>query len=648
MLRIAILVAVFIASMTAARADLLASADREAYRAAFAASHSNDWTAAQRLAAEAKERLPAKVLQWLELTHSDTATFAELVAFADTNPDWPAQRSLRERAEDACSDVADGVLLKYFQRNRPTTPKGRLRFADMLAASGNGEVAADVVRSLWLALDLDPDTERAVLERYASRLRPADHIVRLDRLISAGQRSAADRLLALVPEGQRRLADARLSLANQAPDAQSVVSRVPRDLRANSGLLFEQARWSRRQDRLEDAARIFLDARKNAQRPAAWWTEREVLARQLMGDGKDKLAYALLTAAGLGEQRAARADDEFLSGWIAFRRLGKPKMGYDHFARSYEAAELPTGRARGAYWAGRAAAKGLPKGDVSRHWFALAADSETTYYGQLAAAQLERAAVPKFAPEPFVTPDDIDRFDANELVRVARMLSEIGENDLAKPFLVRLDALAATPAERKLVAELAGTTHHLDVAMSAAERAGYNGKPLLDLSFPVIPVEHDGTAEKPLILAITRQESAFDPQAVSTSDARGLMQLKPETAKQVAKSLSLPFSAERLLSDAKFNLTLGSAYLDQMLDKFGGSYVLSLAAYNAGPARVAQWLNEQGDPRSRSVDIVDWIELIPVDETRNYVQRVLENLQVYRFRLGDGARAFTLAQDLRR
>jgi soluble lytic murein transglycosylase len=648
MLRIAILTAIFVAAMTGARADLVAPDDREAYRAAFAAAHSNDWTAAQRLAGQAKERLPAKVLQWLELTHSDTATFADLVAFADKNPDWPAQRSLRERAEDADGGVADGVLLKYFERNRPTTPKGRLRFADLLAASGNGETAADVVRSLWLALDLDPDTEQAILEHYASRLRPADQIARLDRLISAGQRSAADRLLALVPEGQRRLAEARLSLANQAPDAPSVVSRVPGDLRADSGLLFEQARWNRRQDRLEDAARIFLGAGQNLQRAVAWWTEREVLARQLIDDGKDKLAYALLAAPGLGEPRAAQADDEFLSGWIVFRRLGETKIGYDHFVRSYEAAELPTGRARGAYWAGRAAADALRKGEISRHWFVLAADAETTYYGQLAAAQLGRAAVPKFAPEPFVTPGDINRFDANELVRVARMLSEIGENDIAKSFLLRLDARAATPAERKLVAELAETTHHPDVAITAAEHAGSNGKPLLDLSFPVIPVEHDSVAEKALILAITRQESKFDPQAVSVSNARGLMQLKPETAKQVARSLSLPFSAERLLTDAKFNLTLGSAYLDQMLDKFTGSYVLSLAAYNAGPARVAQWLNEQGDPRTHSVDSVDWIEMIPADETRNYVQRVLENLQVYRFRLGDRGRAFTLAQDLRR
>jgi soluble lytic murein transglycosylase len=639
--------AIFVLSMTAARAELLAPQDQEIYRAAFAAAHASDWTAARQIAASATERLPEKVLEWLELTRSQGASFGGLVAFVDANPDWPFQRLLRERAEDASRDVPDELLLEYFQRKHPTTPKGRLRLADMLAASGKGDAATEVVRALWLAPDLDPDTERAILERHGLRLRPADHVARVDRLIWAGQRSAATRLLGLVPEEERRLGEARLGLQSLAPDAQSLVSRVPPGLRADPSLLFEQARWDRRKDRLEDAARVFLGSRKKLERPAAWWAERQILARRLIDDGKNKLAYALLTAPGQGEPTAAHAEDEFLSGWLAFRRLDLPKTGYEHFVRSIAATELASGKARGAYWAGRAA-QALGKSAASRRWFATAADAETSYYGQLAAARLGRAAIPKFSPEPFVTPEDVDRFDANELVRAARMLAEIGADDIAKPFLQRLDAKAATPAEHKLVADLAEQTHHLDVAMAAARRAGYNGKPLLEQSFPLIPIDHDGIAEKPLILAIARQESAFDPLAVSNANARGLMQLAPETARRVAKSLSLPFSADRLLSDATFNLTLGSAYLDQMLDKFGGSYVLSLAAYNAGPARVSQWLSEKGDPRSPAVDIVDWIELIPYGETRNYVEHVLENLQIYRFRLGDRERAFTLAQDLRR
>ena len=647
MSRLAVFLALLVLLPGSARAGLLTAEDQEAYRAAFALARSNDWIAARQIAARAKERLPANVLQWLELTRSNNVAFADVVAFADGNVDWPLQGLLRERAEELSGDIPDSVLLAYFQKNPPTTPRGKLRLADMLAASGQRDAAADVIRALWLAPDLDPDTERAILDRYGSSLRPEDHAARLDRLIGAGLSSAAGRLLPLVSEEQRLLGEARLALASLQPDAQHLVLRVPARLRGDPGLLVDLARWDRRMDRPEEAAHVLLDAPKTLVRPASWWTECQILARRLIEAGNDRLAYELLTRRAPGDEGIAHADAEFLAGWIAFRRLDQPKTGYAHFTGLFKAVKQPLARSRSAYWAGRAA-EGLGDSEASRRWFAAAADYETTYYGQLAAARLRRAVFPKFPPEPFLSPDEIGRFDGNELFRAARMLSEIGQDDLAKPFLQRLSAAATTPGEHKLVATLAETTRHLDVAISSAKRAGLNGMPLLESGFPVIPIERDGTAEKPLVLAIVRQESAFDTLAVSGSNARGLMQLKPATAKQVAKALSLPFSADRLLADANFNLTLGSAYLDKMLEKFTGSYVLSIAAYNAGPTRVSQWLNDHGDPRTDAVDVVDWIELIPFGETRNYVQRVLENLQIYRLRVGDREQAFKLARDLKR
>jgi soluble lytic murein transglycosylase len=649
MSRLAILLALLILYATGpARAALLTPEDQEAYRAAFALARANNWPAARQLAARASEKLPAKTLLWLELTRSNTAAFADIVTFADNNPDWPLQGVLRERAEEASAGVPDGVLLPYFQKNPPATPKGRLRLADMLTAAGQGDAATTVIRALWCAPDLDPDTERAVLDRYGARLRPEDHVARLDRVIAAGLSSAADRLLPLVPEDQRLLAQARLALASLQPNAPDLALRVPQRLRGDAGLLIDEARWNRRMDRLDAAAQILLDAPKALHRPTAWWSESQILARRLIEAGNDRLAYDVLTRhAPVEEGAAVHADADFLAGWIAFRRLNQPKTGYAVFTRLYQAAKLPASRSRSAYWAARAA-EGAGDSDNARRWLASAADYETTYYGQLAAARLRRAVLPKFPPEPFLSPDEIGRFDDNELFRAARMLSEIGQDDLAKPFLQRLNAAATTPGAAKQVATLAEMTHHLDVAISAAKRAGFNGVPLLEAGFPMIPIQRGGTAEKPLVLAIVRQESAFDVSAVSSSDARGLMQLKPATAKQVAKTLSLPFSADRLVADANFNLTLGSAYLDKMLDKFAGSYVLSIAAYNAGPNRVGQWLVDHGDPRDGSIDVVDWIELIPFGETRNYVQRVLENLQVYRLRTGDREQAFKLARDLKR
>ena len=647
MWRIGLAGLVLLCATFSARADLLSREDQQIYRAAFAVARANDWATARHTGDQAHDPLPGKVLRWLELRQSNTVGFGDIVEFVDRNLDWPLQSVLRERAEQRSGDVPDETLLPYFQKNLPTTPQGRLRLADMLAASGQGEQALALVRKIWLGPDVDPDTEQAILGRFGPSLGPEDHAARLDRLIWDGQISAARRQLQLVPEDQRLAAEARLALAGLETDAEQRLARVPDRLRNSAGLLFEQARWSRRKDRLEEAAAILMNPPAELGRPAAWQTERQILARRLIDSGNDRLAYDVIARHGLREGSAEYADAEFLSGWIALRRLSKPKAAYEHFVRLYAAVKLPISRSRAAYWAGRAA-EALGVADDSRRWLTAAAAHGHTYYGQLAAARLGKAVALKFPQDPQPGPEDVAAFDASELVRAARMLSEIGEGAIAKPFLQSLTATARTPGEQKLIAALAEKAGQLDVAVAAAKRVSADEPRLLASGFPLIAIDNKGTAEKPLILAIARQESAFDEAAVSRSDARGLMQLKPSTAKDVARSLSLPFSADRLLTDATYNLTLGHAYLDKMLGTFNGSYALSIAAYNAGPARVTQWLNTHGDPHGGSVDIVDWIELIPFGETRNYVQRVLENLQIYRLRLGEHERAFKLSQDLQR
>jgi soluble lytic murein transglycosylase len=307
---------------------------------------------------------------------------------------------------------------------------------------------------------------------------------------------------------------------------------------------------------------------------------------------------------------------------------------------------MPISVARGAYWAGRAAeAKGDP---ASTRWYTAAAKHQATYYGQLAAFRMGNSAPPKLVPEPTPSKQEIAAFDKKEIVRAARMLDQLGERDRMKPFVLRLSDLAKSPTEHALAARLAEEMGRLDLSVSLAKRASYVGVPLMQHGYPVLQMDRGGLAEKPLVLAMTRQESAFDVAAVSRAGARGLMQLMPTTAKEVAKQQGLPYNADRLLSDPTYNLTLGRAFLDGLLERFSGSYVLSVAAYNAGPARVWQWVQQFGDPREPNVDVIDWIELIPFNETRSYVQRVLENLQVYRVRLGDTQLAFSLHEDLRR
>jgi soluble lytic murein transglycosylase len=627
--------------------QLLSPSDRQAYGAAFAAAGAADWTAARSLAAAAHERLPAKVLLWLELMRDDAAPFADIVAFADANADWPRLATLRRHAEQLMDTVPDAEVRAYFAVHPPLTPKGKLRLAAVLAGAGQREALAALIRQMWVTPDLGPDDEQAVLDHYAGLLRPEDHALRLDRLLWAGQPSAARRELPRAPEDWQRLAEARLALAEGSSDAEAAVARVPERLRNDPGLILERVRWYRHNDRLEDAAQTLQQAPADLVRPAAWWGERDTLVRHLLDEHKDRLAYTLAAWRGLGETGAAAVEAEFLAGWIAFRRLDDPKSAAAHFTVLYNSATLPATAARGAYWLARTA-EAMGRREEAHQWYTVAAAHGITYYGQLAAAHLGSAVHLDFPSEPQPLPQDVAEFDRSELVRAGRMLAEIGQNDLARAFVIEVAAAAKTTIDQKLVATFAESTGAFDVAITAAKRAGHDGVPLLAEGYPVIGFERRSAIEPPLVLAIARQESGFDVTAVSRADARGIMQLMPETARTVAKSLGMPFSAGRLTRDASYNLALGQGFLSRLLDRFAGSYVLAAAAYNAGPARVDQWLETLGDPRSGAVDPVDWVESIPYAETRNYVERVLENLQIYRLRLGAGTPAFTLTQDLRR
>lgn len=647
-LRRALLAAAFyLCVLHGASAALLSPSDRQAYAAAFAAARAANWPAAQELAAGAHDRLPAKVLQWLELMHSDQARFADITAFVDANSGWPRLGALRQHAEQVMDDLPDAEVLAYFRTHPPLTPKGELRDAAALAATGQRQALAALIRRMWVTPDLGPDDEAAVLAHYADLLRPEDDALRLDRLLWAGQPSAARREMPRAPEASQLLAEARLALAAFSDDAEALVARVPEQLRDDPGLVLGRVRWYRRKDQLEAAAALLQHPPPELVRPAEWWRERDILVRNLLDEHKDRLAYALASWRGLGETGGAAFEAEFLSGWIALRRLSDAKLALAHFSRLYQSATLPASQARAAFWLARAA-DALGMHDTARHWLTVAAAHGITYYGQLAATRLDAAIDLQFPPEPRPSPEDLAAFDGRELVRAALMLAEIGQADLARPFVIDVAAAAQTPADEKLVATLSEQTGALDVGIAAAKRAGSDGIPLLAEGYPVVSFARQSGIEPPLVLAIARQESGFDSTAVSRADARGIMQLLPDTARDVSRSLGVPFSAGRLTSDPAYNLALGQALLNRLLGRFGGSYLLATAAYNAGAARVSQWVDAYGDPRNGAVDPVDWIESIPYAETRNYVERVLENLQIYRLRLGTGERPFRLAQDLRR
>ncbi|HZL58118.1 MAG TPA: lytic transglycosylase domain-containing protein [Stellaceae bacterium] len=624
----------------------LTESDRKAYRAAFVAAQKGDMKAAAREAATAHDRLPAEALHWFSLIHAGNgASFAELAQFITAHPDWPNQQALEQRAEEAMSGVSDSTAEDWFSRHPPLTVTGKLREADLWRASGRVKEADELIRDVWVNGDFSAFDETSMLQRYVGVLGIEDNEKRMTRLLWSDQTAASRRMLPLVGTTARGIAEARLALAAMNGDAEAMVARLPQNLQSDLGLLYDRVRWRRRNNMDDGAIDLLAVAPQDPAHAAQWAAERQTMARRALVAGRPDMALRLAehhdTTTG-----QTFAELEFLSGWIALRFLNKPEVAYEHFVRLYDAMKLPITLARGAYWAGRAA-EAMGYRELAAAWFDTAAERVTTYYGQLAAAK-RNAQPARFLTEPRPSATETAAFNQRELVRLARDLGEANADDMERPFIHRLTDLAETPVDYLLVTRLALEIGRADLAVDAAKRAGYQGVNLIAEGYPIATLPKGGKVEAPLLLALTRQESAFDHQAVSRSGALGLMQLMPKTASLIAKALKIPFNQKRLTQDRQYNVTLGRAYLESLLADFSGSYVLAVAAYNAGPARVKEWQRDYGDPRSANVDVVDWIESIPYYETRNYVQRVLENLQIYRYRLGETGLSFTLASDLKR
>jgi soluble lytic murein transglycosylase len=436
-----------------------------------------------------------------------------------------------------------------------------------------------------------------------------------------------------------------LALAAQARNAEAVAAQVPPQVRSDPGLLFEQLRYLRKKDMTAAAVQLLLAQPNDLVRPAAWANERQAIARQVLASGNAALAYRIVEQHGLIEG-SAFSEAEFLLGYIALRYMKQPELAFEHFSQILTRVSTPFAKGRAGYWGGRAA-EAQGKSELALRWYAAGADHMATFYGQLAAHQLGRDAPPRPVPEPVPTADELAQFDTNEVVRAARTFFELGDAAHGKVFLLHLANNASSPTTFGMLATLAENSGHIDLAIAVAKRAIEAGTPLMIHGYPTTELPSGGTAEKSLLFAIVRQESAFERDAISRVGARGLMQLMPATASSIAAKMQLPFSPDRLTSDGIYNALLGRTYVESLIDDFGGSYALAIAAYNAGPGRVRQWLHDYGDPRGGSIDMVDWIEMIPINETRNYVQRVLENLQIYRGQVGRDS-AFSLASDLAR
>jgi soluble lytic murein transglycosylase len=615
-----------------------------------AAIRADRWSDAQLAAAAYADPVATKLVTYFRLLAPGAATADEISDFMAQNPDWPSQALLERRRQEAIAAEPDqATVLVQCERNSLTLPQAMLRCAEAQANAGNNAQAAEEARNAWLAGITDAAAETAFLRRWSGAVGPEDQWARFQRL-AWHDTTAAARQAPRLDAAHRAQAEARLALQRDASNAESLLAALPAAARDDPAMVLDHARWLRHADRTADALALWQRAGEPAQRNApmdelaAFWSERNLLARHLLRDGNAAGAYSL--AANHGQITPEQVlDAEFLAGFIALRRLNDPAAATRHFSTLVGLSKAAITQGRAYYWLGRATAI---TGKDPRPDYERAAAWPTTFYGQLAALALgdDAAALGRRITalhDPPYTREQVLAFTDREVVRAAAMLVAWNDPHRARTFLLRMDELAPDPADRALTARLALRLGLPDTAVFVARRMGRDGLVLPEAGWPIAAEPPAEPVDPSVALGLIRQESSFDIGAVSPSGARGLMQLMPFTAQAVAKQVGVATSLVSLTNDPSHNMRLGTAYLQEMLDRFGNSLPLAVAAYNAGPHRVDEWLPENGDPRVGPVDMLDWIELIPINETRNYVQRVLENVVIYRARRGENT-ATLLAQ----
>ena len=590
--------------------------------------------------------LDKDILTWaIALSGYQGIPSAEIAAAAHALPDWPGLSALRDNSERALynENPTPAAVLAAFGKSRPQTAEGAVILARALMATGDRAGAVAALAPIWRNEPLDADKEKMILSEFANVIPPSDHFARMIRMLYEDRINLARRVAQLARA--ESLFAAWSAVIRNAPDAARKIDAVDPAWRADPAYLFIRAQYDRRNDKYEDAYRLLMQSPKDAKAlvdPDEWWIERRIVSRGLLDAGDDKHAYEL-AATHCCETPVMAAEAEFHAGWYALRALNDPALAEPHFAKILDFSKRPLSASRAYYWLGRSAEAGGP-GDA-RAWYRKAAHYGTTFYGQLAAAKLGATTLDL----PFPKETDADRKDFGNLeaVQAIRRLQDIGYGWRADILYADLAEELKTPGELALLSDMAQKNDNDYMALRIGKIGVRRGFDVGALAHPigVIPDDADISGSgKALAYAIARQESEFNVSAVSRAGARGLLQLMPSTARAVARRAGLPYSKVRLTTDAAYNATLGSRFLSEQIDRFGGSYVLTFVGYNAGPRRADEWITRYGDPRGKAVDdVVDWIERIPYTETRNYVERVMENFEVYKARLSGHA---NIAADL--
>ena len=599
----------------------------------------SNWSAAINTAKKAKDKSIYNFIQWKQLlTKGNKASFYDYLNFINTNKDYPRIGRIRYLAEHKLSNenIKPNKIINWFQENEPLSGYGKMILGESYILTDQIEKGQKFIKEGWVTANLSKSDLRFFRKKFKKYLKTDDYIKRADYLAWENKYWDLKRMLRYLPKDYELLYNARQLLMSKSYGVDQAIKKVPHRFKNDAGLNYDRLKWRRKRGRVDDSAQILLKIKNTKDyliRPDKWWVEREIISRSLIYKKKYELAYKISSNHAMTEG-ADYAAAEWMSGWIALSFLDDPLLSKEHFQNFYNNVSYPISTSRGAYWLARSY-KALGDKENSNKWFNQASQYLTTYYGQLAFLELNPNENFELSKDMVVDNAYKDDFYSKELVKIVYLLDELDEDKYTKFILRHLANDNIENGSEILASELSTNINRFDFAIQISKIASYEKRFHNKYNYPIIstPKYINGRKipESAFILSIIRQESEFDLSANSHAGAKGLMQLMPYTAKLVAKQAKLPYVRSKLTSDPEYNINLGSHYIAGLILNYDGAYPYAIAAYNAGPNRVKYWKKINKDPQKKQIDYVDWIELIKFRETRNYVQRVLENYNVYRY-----------------
>lgn len=635
--------------ITASQALALSEEENGALLAAAIAQTKNGhWNDAAILAGRIKDPVAVEIIEWMRLRDA-AGYWQDYPAFLKRNADWPGLKRLRRQGEGVIPARHNpDAVIAYFKDQPPQSGSGSIRLAEAYQAKGKTDAAKKEAVRAWLNFNMTRD-ERVTLNKRFEKTLKKHHIARLDMLLWRNRGKPAAGLYTLVPEGYVALAKARLALRARKKGVNSLIGKVPSNLRNDPGLNYERFVWRARKGLYDSARDLLIETSTSVKalgKPELWAKRRRGIARQEMRNGHDKAAYRLASRHFL-TKGSDFADLEWLSGYIALRKLNDPATAIKHFDRFRAAVATPISYGRAGYWQGRAY-EAMGDGARAREAYEFGAQHQTSFYGQLAAEKINASRDEELAGRERAPNWRNATFLGSTVFRAAILLHYADQGPVAEQFIKHM----AETQDRVGIMQLAAITLEIgrpNITVRLSKQAVRQGVVLPRYYFPLTALAKQNTTVKPEeTMSIARRESELDQYIISPAGARGLMQIMPATAKKVAGDLGVRYSKSKLTEDWKYNARLGSTYLAEQLKDFNGSFILAFAAYNAGPHRARTWIKTYGDPRHDAVDQIDWIEHIPFRETRNYVMRVVESLHVYRARIAGKTPKLQISKDLRK